>query len=347
MSAPAAHPPEPLDPALLAPLDPEQALHLLDGLTWLPAAGPDRWRRIADHLAARLPDRPAPAPRDCRDAARALAAALGGPTGEGGQPGGAGALYRAKYDLIALLHPDPWFTFLNMGHCTAGPDGPDPCADPELPGTGRHGGALYDLTAAPAPLEGAAVLDVGCGRGGGTARLARTRRPRTVTGLDASPRNVAFCQRDHTAPGLDFRYGEADRLPHPDASFDAVVSVESVHCFPDAGRFLAEAARVLRPGGHLLLADEWLGRRRARPGPRRRRGRAVRRGGGGHHRRGAPLAGPPARGGRPAARHPGGGTPCRLRPLLRRPGRPRLGGPVPLRALRLPAAARPPGGLSR
>ncbi|WP_052390589.1 class I SAM-dependent methyltransferase [Streptomyces sp. NRRL B-24484] len=250
-------PPAPLDPALLAPLDPEQALHLLDGLTWLPADGPDRWRRVADHLAARLPDRPAPAPRDCRDAARALAAALGGPAAEGGAPAGTAALYRAKYDLIALLHPDPWFTFLNMGHCTAGPDGPDRCADPELPGTGRHGGALYDLTAAPAPLEGAAVLDVGCGRGGGTARLARTRRPRTVTGLDASPRNVAHCRRDHAAPGLSFRYGEADRLPFPDASFDAVVSVESVHCFPDPGRFLAEAARVLRPGGHLLLADEW------------------------------------------------------------------------------------------
>jgi SAM-dependent methyltransferase len=40
-----------------------------------------------------------------------------------------------------------------------------------------------------------------------------------------------------------------------DASFDVVVNVESSHCYPDAARFFAEVARVLRPGGMLVFAD--------------------------------------------------------------------------------------------
>lgn len=49
--------------------------------------------------------------------------------------------------------------------------------------------------------------------------------------------------------------GDAQNLPWPEASFDAVLNVEASHCYPDFPAFLAEAARVLRPGGHLLYAD--------------------------------------------------------------------------------------------
>ena len=49
--------------------------------------------------------------------------------------------------------------------------------------------------------------------------------------------------------------GDAQNLPFPDESFDAVINVEASHQYPDFPRFLAEVARVLRPGGHFLYTD--------------------------------------------------------------------------------------------
>ena len=46
--------------------------------------------------------------------------------------------------------------------------------------------------------------------------------------------------------------GDAQDLPFPDESFDAVINVEASHIYPNFERFLGEVARVLRPGGHFL-----------------------------------------------------------------------------------------------
>jgi ubiquinone/menaquinone biosynthesis C-methylase UbiE len=49
--------------------------------------------------------------------------------------------------------------------------------------------------------------------------------------------------------------GDAQNLPFPDQSFEAVINVEASHQYPDFPRFLKEVARVLRPGGHFLYTD--------------------------------------------------------------------------------------------
>lgn len=54
---------------------------------------------------------------------------------------------------------------------------------------------------------------------------------------------------------MTFVHGDAENLPFPDESFDAVINVEAAHLYPDYPRFLREVARVLRPGGHFLYAD--------------------------------------------------------------------------------------------
>ena len=48
---------------------------------------------------------------------------------------------------------------------------------------------------------------------------------------------------------------DSEDLPFPDDSFDAVINIESSHTYPNFSRFLAEVARVLRPGGHFLYTD--------------------------------------------------------------------------------------------
>ncbi|MCX6953493.1 MAG: class I SAM-dependent methyltransferase [Verrucomicrobia bacterium] len=114
---------------------------------------------------------------------------------------------------------------------------------------------LYHHVATQAELRGKTVLEVSCGHGGGASWLTRTLRPASYTGLDLNPTGIAFCRRRHRVDGLTFVQGDAERLRFADGTFDAVINVEASHCYPNFPRFLAEVARVLRPGGVFLYAD--------------------------------------------------------------------------------------------
>ena len=80
-------------------------------------------------------------------------------------------------------------------------------------------------------------------------------KPAEYTGLDYNPDGVAYCNEHHKLPGLNFVHGNAEDLPFPDNSFDAVVNVEASHAYPTLSKFLSEVARVLKPGGDFLYAD--------------------------------------------------------------------------------------------
>lgn len=114
---------------------------------------------------------------------------------------------------------------------------------------------LYHKTATQTDISAKDVLEISCGHGGGASYLARTLRPASYVGLDANATGIAFCQKVHTVPDLHFVHGDAQNLPFPDRSFDAVINVEASHIYPAFDRFLDEVARVLRPGGHFLYAD--------------------------------------------------------------------------------------------
>ena len=114
---------------------------------------------------------------------------------------------------------------------------------------------LYHHVASQVELRGQQVLEVSCGHGGGASWIARTLQPATYIGLDLNPAGIRFCQQRHRVRGLTFVKGDAQKLPFPDDSMDAVINVEASHCYPDFPGFLAEVTRVLRPGGHFLYAD--------------------------------------------------------------------------------------------
>ena len=119
----------------------------------------------------------------------------------------------------------------------------------------RYSIQLYHRTATQVDLGGKQVLEVSCGHGGGASYLMRTVHPASYTGLDLNPAGIEFCRKRHKLPGLDFVRGDAEDLPFGAESFDAVVNVEASHHYPHLPRFLAEVARVLRPGGHFLYTD--------------------------------------------------------------------------------------------
>lgn len=95
------------------------------------------------------------------------------------------------------------------------------------------------------------ILDVGCGDGFFLLRVKSVlRHGGTCSGLDADARSVAKAR----ALGIDCHVGLADHtLPFRDASFDLVFAGEIIEHVVDTDRMLEEIARVLRPGGHLLL----------------------------------------------------------------------------------------------
>jgi ubiquinone/menaquinone biosynthesis C-methylase UbiE len=73
--------------------------------------------------------------------------------------------------------------------------------------------------------------------------------------VDLSKKAIDFSRLTHRMDGLEFKVGDAESLPFPDNTFDAVINVESSHCYPAFETFLSEVRRVLRPGGHFLYAD--------------------------------------------------------------------------------------------
>ncbi|MBV8903617.1 MAG: class I SAM-dependent methyltransferase [Acidobacteriia bacterium] len=165
------------------------------------------------------------------------------------------AVIRAAYSTISVLLKVDDLPFLNYGY---------------VPLDGSHMGGLklnpederdrfsiqlYYRVAGGRDLRGKDVLEIGCGRGGGSSFIARYLHPASLTGVDLSDRAVRYCRRRHRVDGLKFLRGDAEHLPLPSHSFDAVVNVESSHCYPSFERFLDEVVRVLRPGGLFLFAD--------------------------------------------------------------------------------------------
>lgn len=107
---------------------------------------------------------------------------------------------------------------------------------------------------------GEAVLDVGCGTGT-LALIAKERVGDTgrVYGIDPGPRQIARARSKAARRGanIDLRVGVIEQLPFPDQSFDVVLSTMMMHHLPDdlKRRGLAEIARVLKPGGRVIIVD--------------------------------------------------------------------------------------------
>jgi ubiquinone/menaquinone biosynthesis C-methylase UbiE len=101
------------------------------------------------------------------------------------------------------------------------------------------------------------VLDVGCGIGGPTAWVWERYRPRLIVGLDYC--GTAIRVAESTWAGRDprpyFVLADAHRLPIHTASVDVILNCESALHYGNKYAFLCECRRVLKPGGHLCLAD--------------------------------------------------------------------------------------------
>lgn len=162
------------------------------------------------------------------------------------------------YDELDLIYRDVWGEHVHHGLWLDGNESPDQAV--------RN---LSHRVAARAGIRpGSVVCDVGCGYGA-TARLLADEYSARVTG-----HTLSKAQYQHAVATADSsdnpRFVLGDWLANdlPEAGADAVIAIESTEHIGDKARCFAEAARVLRPGGRLVVCA-WLAREDARPGEAR------------------------------------------------------------------------------
>jgi cyclopropane fatty-acyl-phospholipid synthase-like methyltransferase len=155
-------------------------------------------------------------------------------------------LYTGLSDSNSLCHEK---YYMNLGYWAKAPKRLDEAGDD-----------MARLVADAAGLgPGMDVLDVGFGFADQDILWMKEYRPSSIHGLNCSDVQVARARERVTALGLQahifLHEGEATVLPYPDRCFDAVLAVEAAFHFCTRGAFLAEAYRVLRPGGRLVMTD--------------------------------------------------------------------------------------------
>jgi SAM-dependent methyltransferase len=162
-------------------------------------------------------------------------------------------LWRLHYNKACReFLPQQHVKFLNLGYLA---DAGELDAEGDVDIADRASERLYEQVAGQVDLGGRSVVEVGCGPGAGSAHLTRTYHPASYVGVDLSGEMIEWCRGHHDLPNLSFLEGDAQNLPIASDSVDAVVNVESSHCYPSRLKFFEEVVRVLRPGGSFLFAD--------------------------------------------------------------------------------------------
>ncbi len=98
------------------------------------------------------------------------------------------------------------------------------------------------------------VLDLGCGTGWASRRLARLVSRGEVVGVDVADEMLRRAEQASTGiPNVRYQWATAENLPFPDHSFTKVLSVESFYYYADQGKALDEVRRVMAPGARLFI----------------------------------------------------------------------------------------------
>lgn len=114
--------------------------------------------------------------------------------------------------------------------------------------------------------KGQSVLEIGCGRGFGVEAAYNLLHAKVVHAFDPDESMVALARQSmtrsgyfNTSPPARIWQGSVIEIPAPDADYDVVLGLQVLHHVQDWRAAVAEIARVLRPGGRVMLSDSLIG----------------------------------------------------------------------------------------
>lgn len=226
---------------------------LSEAMVSVPSGTGNRWEQTATFVNARCPaSQPQPALAFEHTFRRLTELDLPGASRLATDPTAGRDLWTQLFYRVARSVFDAGQTFLNLGY--EGPARARPFSLREEDEPARPYIQIYDQVIGDTMLADRAILEIGCGWGGGCAYVANYFKPRRVVGLDLVESNVATC-RAHAAAGQTFVIGNATALPLTSATFDVAINVESSHNYKSFVDFAREVHRVLVAGGAFLLSD--------------------------------------------------------------------------------------------
>lgn len=158
-----------------------------------------------------------------------------------------------SYNLLNKKFADEGFRFLNYGYSPTVAE--KTAALKTEDEADREFISLYHRVIADINLANKDVVEVGCGRGGGSYYISRYMKPKTYTGVDFSRNAVTYCQKNYNVEGLSFMQGDAEHLPLLTETSDVVINVESSHCYGSMEKFVKEVFRILKPQGFFAWTD--------------------------------------------------------------------------------------------
>lgn len=164
------------------------------------------------------------------------------------------SLWRAFYEYLASNDWHDDLLFMNYGFADSDMDGHRLILE-DQDEKYRLYIQLYHYLVKDTDLKDKDILDVGCGRGGGSFFIMKYHRPKSMTGLDFSEKAISFCKKFFKLPGLSFIHGDAEALPFEENSYDVVINVESSRCYGYIEKFFTGVLKVLRSGGYFLFTD--------------------------------------------------------------------------------------------
>ncbi|PXX46805.1 thioesterase domain-containing protein [Undibacterium pigrum] len=154
-------------------------------------------------------------------------------------------VYARLNDLVTVLDAGQRFEFMNRGYAEAGSKQSLRDMQERL---------LWEIIG-DTTLDGCHILDAGCGRGGTLAAIARKQTPASLTGVDLSPEQIEACRSRFGRLKVRWQVADAASLPQVVASQDVILAIELLKELHAPSAFVLSAARTLKTGACLLIAD--------------------------------------------------------------------------------------------
>jgi len=159
--------------------------------------------------------------------------------------------FRIVYWIVNKLDKFKEIHFMNYGYHD--PDKPLPLEKADE--TNRYSIQLYNHLTDIVDLKNKKIVEIGSGRGGGLAYIAKYYSPDSLKGIDLSSSAINYSNKNNQFSKVSFQKGDAQQIPLADNSWDVVINVESSHRYPEMDLFISEVIRILKSGGYFLFTD--------------------------------------------------------------------------------------------